>query len=205
MPLEEAVRKMTSAPAARLGITDRGRLADGLKADLVVFDPATVRATATYDQPRQFPVGIPYVIVNGQVVVDDGRHTGALPGRALRRGREVCFFFFSGIPDEKEVEPGKGIKKIKKKKKNIFKLPPAELGIHPAGDPDSAAPGGHHELYLMCDDVEATVAELTAKGVKFTAPIQDRGFGLVTRFQVPGAGEIGLYQPKHPTAHDVIG
>ena len=87
----------------------------------------------------------------------------------------------------------------------IFKLPPAELGIHPAGDPDSAAPGGHHELYLMCDDVEATVAELTAKGVKFTAPIQDRGFGLVTRFQVPGAGEIGLYQPKHPTAHDVIG
>ena len=89
MPLEEAVRKMTSAPAARLGITDRGRLADGLKADLVVFDPATVRATATYDQPRQFPVGIPYVMVNGQVVVDGGVHTGALPGRALRRGREV--------------------------------------------------------------------------------------------------------------------
>jgi len=87
----------------------------------------------------------------------------------------------------------------------IFKLPPAELGIHPAGDPDSAAPGGHHELYLMCGDVEATVAELTAKGVEFTAPIQDRGFGLVTRFRVPGAGEIGLYQPKHPTAHDVIG
>ena len=87
--LEEAVRKMTSAPAARLGITDRGRLADGLKADLVLFDPATVRATATYDQPRQFPVGIPYVIVNGQVVVDGGRHTGALPGRALRRGREA--------------------------------------------------------------------------------------------------------------------
>lgn len=88
IPLEEAVRKMTFAPAVRLGITDRGRLADGLKADVVVFDPATVRATATYDQPRQFPVGIPYVIVNGQIVVDEGRHTGALPGRALRRGRE---------------------------------------------------------------------------------------------------------------------
>jgi catechol 2,3-dioxygenase-like lactoylglutathione lyase family enzyme len=87
----------------------------------------------------------------------------------------------------------------------IFKLPPAELGIHPAGGPESAAPSGHHELYLMCDDVEATVADLTAKGVKFTVPIEDRGFGLVTRFQVPGAGEMGLYQPKHPTAHDKLG
>lgn len=89
LSLEEAIRKMTSAPAARLGITDRGRLADGMKADLVVFDPETVRAMATYDQPRQFPVGIPYVVVNGELVVDGGRHTGALPGRALRRGREV--------------------------------------------------------------------------------------------------------------------
>jgi catechol 2,3-dioxygenase-like lactoylglutathione lyase family enzyme len=87
----------------------------------------------------------------------------------------------------------------------IFKLPPAELGIHPAGDPESSAPSGHHELYLMCDDVGATVADLTAKGVNFTVPIEDRGFGLVMRFQVPGAGEIGLYQPKHPTAHDTHG
>jgi N-acyl-D-amino-acid deacylase len=83
--LEEAVRKMTAAPAARLGLTDRGRLADGLKADVVVFDPATVRANATYDEPRQFPDGIDHVIVNGVVVVDDGEHTGALPGRVLRR------------------------------------------------------------------------------------------------------------------------
>ncbi|MEA2621140.1 MAG: N-acyl-D-amino-acid deacylase, partial [Chloroflexota bacterium] len=89
MPLEEAVRKMTSAPATRLGIADRGRLEDGLKADVVVFDPATVASRATYDEPRQFPVGIPYVIVNGELVVDGGAHTGALPGRALRRGREV--------------------------------------------------------------------------------------------------------------------
>jgi N-acyl-D-amino-acid deacylase len=87
MPLEEAIRKMTSAPAARLGIPDRGRLADGLKADIVVFDPANVRATATWDEPKQFPLGIPYVIVNGQVVVDGGTHTGATPGRALRRAR----------------------------------------------------------------------------------------------------------------------
>jgi catechol 2,3-dioxygenase-like lactoylglutathione lyase family enzyme len=90
----------------------------------------------------------------------------------------------------------------------IFKLPPAELGIHPAGatgEPATGAPSGHHELYLMCDDVAATVAELTANGVEFTAPIEDQGFGLLARLRVPGAGEIGLYQPKHPTAYDLDG
>jgi N-acyl-D-aspartate/D-glutamate deacylase len=56
-----------------------------MKADLVVFDPATVRANATYEEPRQFPDGIEYVLVNGTVVVDQGQHTGALPGRVLRR------------------------------------------------------------------------------------------------------------------------
>ena len=85
--LEEAVRKMTGASAARLGLTDRGVIADGLKADLVVFDPARVRALATYEEPRRFPEGIPYVLVNGVLVVDGGEHTGATPGRALRRGR----------------------------------------------------------------------------------------------------------------------
>ncbi len=85
--LEEAVRKMTSAPASRLGLVDRGLLRDGLVADLVVFDPATIRSLATYDEPRRFPIGIAYVAVNGQLVVDGGKHTGALPGRALRRGR----------------------------------------------------------------------------------------------------------------------
>jgi hypothetical protein len=55
----------------------------------------------------------------------------------------------------------------------------------------------------MCDDIEATVADLTAKGVEFTAPIVEQGFGLLARLRVPGAGEIGLYQPKHPTAHDL--
>jgi catechol 2,3-dioxygenase-like lactoylglutathione lyase family enzyme len=88
----------------------------------------------------------------------------------------------------------------------IFKLPPAELGIHPAGvpdDPATGAPSGHHELYLMCGDVEATVADLSSKGVEFTAPIEDQGFGLMTRLRVPGAGELGLYQPKHLTAYDL--
>jgi len=87
LSLEEAVRKMTGAAAARLGLTDRGLLRDGFHADLVVFDPARVRSNATYDQPRRYPDGIQHVVVNGQLVVDAGRHTGALPGRALRHGR----------------------------------------------------------------------------------------------------------------------
>ena len=82
--LEDGVRKMTALPAQRLGLKDRGILRDGMKADIVVFDPDRVEATATFDNPRQYPVGIGYVIVNGQVVVDNGVHTGALPGRALR-------------------------------------------------------------------------------------------------------------------------
>jgi catechol 2,3-dioxygenase-like lactoylglutathione lyase family enzyme len=88
----------------------------------------------------------------------------------------------------------------------IFKLPPPELGIHPAGppgDPASGAPSGHHELYLMCDDIETTVAELTAQGVEFTSPVQDQGFGRLARLRVPGAGEIGIYQPRHATAYDL--
>jgi len=69
------------------GIPARGGVADGLVADLVVFDPVTVRSNATYDEPRRFPDGIDHVSVDGTVVVDGGRHTGATPGRALRRGR----------------------------------------------------------------------------------------------------------------------
>jgi N-acyl-D-amino-acid deacylase len=88
LSLEEAVRKMTSAPAARLGLRDRGTIRDGYVADLVVFDPATVRSTATYDEPRSFPIGIDHVIVAGTPVVTDDAHTGATPGRALRHGRD---------------------------------------------------------------------------------------------------------------------
>lgn len=86
LSLGEAVRKMISAPAARLGLTDRGQLRDGYAADLVVFDPARVRSNSTYDEPRRFPTGIEYVAINGELVVNAGVHTGALPGRALRRG-----------------------------------------------------------------------------------------------------------------------
>ena len=88
LSLETAVAKMTSMPADRLGLKDRGRLADGLVADVVVFDPARVRANATYDEPRRFPDGIDHVLVNGVPVVADGDHTGALPGRSVRRGRD---------------------------------------------------------------------------------------------------------------------
>ena len=88
LSLEEAVRKMTSAPAARLGLRDRGLLRDGYVADVVLIDPARVRSNATYDDPRQFPEGIDFVMVNGELVVDGGRHTGALPGRALHHGRD---------------------------------------------------------------------------------------------------------------------
>ena len=79
----------------------------------------------------------------------------------------------------------------------IFALPPGELTAHPTDDP---AENGRHELYLMCDDVHATVADLKRKGVEFTQPISDQGYGLVTTLRVPGAGEIGLYEPRHPTA-----
>jgi N-acyl-D-amino-acid deacylase len=81
--LEDAVRKMTAFPAARLGLTDRGVLKTGMKADIAVFDPLTVRDTATYDKPHQYADGFPIVIVNGQVVFENGAMTAARPGRVL--------------------------------------------------------------------------------------------------------------------------
>jgi catechol 2,3-dioxygenase-like lactoylglutathione lyase family enzyme len=77
----------------------------------------------------------------------------------------------------------------------IFALPPAELAAHPTdGEP-------RHELYLMCDDLEATIAELENKGVALTKPVSDEGFGLLTAIRLPGGGELGLYEPRHPVAH----
>ena len=83
--LEDAIRRMTSAPSARFGLGDRGLLRAGYAADIVIFDPETVVDNATFDSPRQFPTGIDYVIVNGTPVIDDGAHTHARVGRALRR------------------------------------------------------------------------------------------------------------------------
>jgi N-acyl-D-amino-acid deacylase len=83
--LPEAIAKMTSRSAAVLGFNDRGTIAEGKKADIVILDPARVADSGTKLQPAQNPVGLPYVIVNGQVVLDNGRMTDARPGRALRR------------------------------------------------------------------------------------------------------------------------
>lgn len=87
LSLPQAIRKMTSFPAQRLGIPDRGLLQNGFKADIVVFNAKTVRAPATRANPKQFPIGIEYVIVNGKVVVDANVQNETLAGRALRRGR----------------------------------------------------------------------------------------------------------------------
>jgi catechol 2,3-dioxygenase-like lactoylglutathione lyase family enzyme len=78
----------------------------------------------------------------------------------------------------------------------IFDLPEADMGCHPA-DPDEGAPSGTHNISFYCDDIAKTVAELKAKGVEFTKPVEDHGYGLVTFFQVPGGFEVQLYQPKY--------
>ena len=85
LTLPEAVHKMTGASAEALGLTDRGVLQVGAAADIVVFDPASIADHATFTEPRRYPSGIACVIVNGVVVIDEGAHTGALPGRVLRR------------------------------------------------------------------------------------------------------------------------
>ena len=82
--LEDAVRKMTSQNAAKLGFIDRGLLRPGNYADITLFDSQRVLDRATYTDPFQYSEGIEYVIVNGQIVLDHGKHTGARPGRALR-------------------------------------------------------------------------------------------------------------------------
>ena len=85
VPLVEAIRKMTSLPAAKLGLRDRGRLERGQMADVVVFDPATVADQATFASPHRYPRGIPWVLVNGEPVVAAGEHAGSRPGRVLSR------------------------------------------------------------------------------------------------------------------------
>ena len=92
LPLEDAIRKMSSAVARRLSIQDRGLLQEGLLADIVVFDPETIADRATFESPHQLSVGVKHVFVNGVAVVKDGKHTGTKPGRIVRgpgyRGRD---------------------------------------------------------------------------------------------------------------------
>jgi N-acyl-D-amino-acid deacylase len=84
VPLPEAIRRLTSLPAENLRLRDRGRLAPGFHADLVVFDPATITDRATFEQPHQLATGMRHVLVNGMPVLRDGEHTGATPGQVLR-------------------------------------------------------------------------------------------------------------------------
>lgn len=94
--------------------------------------------------------------------------------------------FFRDVLGFKHVDAGEGWL--------IFKLPPAELGVHPA-DED----GEFHELYLMCDDINSTIEELRGKGIDCSA-INDAGWGLVTMVTLPGGGKLGMYEPRHPMA-----
>jgi catechol 2,3-dioxygenase-like lactoylglutathione lyase family enzyme len=98
---------------------------------------------------------------------------------------EIARGFFRDVLGLPSVDAGEGWL--------IFALPPGELAFHPNEGP------GYHELYLMCHDIETTVKELKEKGVEFVSPISDEGYGLTTRLRVTGAGEIGLYEPKHPS------
>src|SRR5262245_17575693 len=101
------------------------------------------------------------------------------------RDAEADRAFFRDVLDFPSVDAGGGWL--------IFALPPAELAAHPADE------NGRHELYLMCDDVHATIAELRTKGVDVARAVTDEGFGLVTAIRLPGGGELGLYEPRHPT------
>ena len=97
--------------------------------------------------------------------------------------------FFADVLGQPHVDAGGGWL--------IFKLPPAELAMHP-----SDGPAGH-ELYFMCDDVETTMRDLRTKGVEFTDDISEERWGRLTRFRLPGGGEVGMYEARHPRAIDL--
>ncbi len=105
------------------------------------------------------------------------------------RDAEADRAFFRDVLEYPHVDAGGGWL--------IFKVPPGEVAMHPIGDREA------HELFLMCDDITATVEELTAKGVELARPVSDEGWGLMSSIRLPGGGELGLYEPRHPTAHSL--
>jgi catechol 2,3-dioxygenase-like lactoylglutathione lyase family enzyme len=113
----------------------------------------------------------------------DGAHTIIYSSDA-----EATRKFFRDVLGFASVDAGQGWL--------IFALPPGELAAHPS-EGDEGQPG-RAELYLMCDDLKKTMEDLKKKGVEFTSPANDRGWGILTTLKVPGAGQIGLYQPRHP-------
>jgi catechol 2,3-dioxygenase-like lactoylglutathione lyase family enzyme len=82
----------------------------------------------------------------------------------------------------------------------IFALPPGEVAVHPGSGWDRGP--GQHALFLMCHDIEQTVEELKGKGVEFVSPIEDEDWGRIAQFEIPGAGTIGIYEPRHPSPLD---
>lgn len=102
---------------------------------------------------------------------------------------EAAHAFFRDVLGFPAVDAGEGWL--------IFALPPGALAAHPG--PGWGRAVGDHELFFMCHDIEGTVAELERKGAEFVAPIADEGYGLMTRLRIPGGGEIGLYEPRHPS------
>ncbi|WP_131736458.1 VOC family protein [Actinomadura roseirufa] len=97
--------------------------------------------------------------------------------------------FIRDVLGFRDVDAGKGWL--------VFKLPPAELAAHPT----EGAP--RHEFYLMCDDIQATLADLTARGVHVDVPVSDQGWGLLAAIRLPSGGELPIYEPHHPTAKDL--
>lgn len=104
------------------------------------------------------------------------------------RDAEADRAFFAEVLGQPHVDAGGGWL--------IFKLPPAELAVHPAEGPG-------HELYLVCEDLEATMGDLHSKGVEFTREVSEERWGRVTRFRLPGGGEVGMYEPRHPLAFEI--
>ena len=97
--------------------------------------------------------------------------------------------FFAEVLGQPHVDAGGGWL--------IFKLPPAELAVHPTDGPSG------HELYFMCDDLDATMGDLRARGVEFADDVSEERWGRLTHFRLPGGGEVGMYEPRHPLAIDL--
>jgi catechol 2,3-dioxygenase-like lactoylglutathione lyase family enzyme len=114
---------------------------------------------------------------------------------AFAADAEAARAFFRDVLELKSIDAGGGWP--------IFALPPAELAVHPG--PGWGQAEGGHRLFLMCDEIGSTVAELKGKGVEFTSGITEEDWGLFTTMMVPGHGEIGLYQPTHPSPLEGVG
>lgn len=126
-----------------------------------------------------------------------GVRVGAYPDHMITGGHVIIYSrdaeadraFFRDVLEYPHVDAGGGWL--------IFKLPPTEIAVHPTDGPET------QELYLMCDDISATVKNLASKGVEFTQAVTDARWGRLTRFRLPGGGEVGMYEPRHERATEL--